>query len=220
MDRARFNRITKDLTIGVDVLLPSNPRRDALLFLPPMTTSENDGYDTALVDGADTENVGVKLATAANSNKIVIVESASFFITGGTPTVDLEYFLSGAVNCTLQQFTASGFWSGPVIVQPGSQVRWNVVTGGGVGSTSEFTISSQIADFKRRYNIAFGEDPDETTGLQVKWSDGPLLLTVHDLGEVLREEVRVWSDWADTLTVYEVSSVCCRQGGDPNRYNT
>ena len=208
MDRTRnIFRDQRIVTPGTTdtLFLGSNPRRRMLIISCPAPTATPNTSDNTLVFGASTATTGIKATYTVPAGVQAELTSATFAETALTGAVSALQIVRGGVTYTLASYTTLGQFGGPVPLQSGDVVQWNVTTLVAV-STADYSINVRRQNVPAFASISFIGPAVLGEGLNLYAGGPPCVLLPEDVAQGLREEMRCIASVAGlTVAVVELS---------------
>jgi hypothetical protein len=162
-------------------------RKGCIISTPPAVTDES--LNTGATAGAvSTAAGGIKLTFTLPAGQQGVLDGATFAETTGTGVIAALQLVRAAVTFTLASFTTQGSLAGPIALQPGDTVQWNVTTPIGA-SVSDFTLAVALDQGSQRITISFTNPAVPDQGIILNPGQLPLELMEAGYGDALTSPI-------------------------------
>lgn len=196
-------RISVGTTDGL--FMGSNPRRRMLIISCPVPTDQPVVADNTLVAAASTATTGVKATYTVPAGVQAELESATMFTDAVAGAIAALQIVRAAVTFNLVAYTSNGQFLGPVPLQAGDIVQWNVTTTA-IAGTADFSINVRRNNVPSRVSISFIGPAVLDEGINLYAGNEPVVLLPEDVAQGVREEIRCIGSVAGlTVGVVELS---------------
>lgn len=165
-----------------------NPRRKGLVIGAPPVQADPGSAQTVIAHAVDTSTTGVKLSYTVPAGQSAVMTSAYMNETTGTTVIATLELKRGATVLGLQAITKNGVINGPIPLQAGDIIQWDV-TFAVAASITEFAIGVSLDVGTTRITIGLWDTVVLDQGINLYPGTLPFAMWHHEYGDALHEAI-------------------------------